>query len=74
MRVGKREFISKCQAMTAVFINVEIEGNIFFTERSGEHERVFHGHSFVAPGAPNETGWSIRFDLEFTGELFDEFA
>ena len=59
--------------MPAVLIDMEIEGDFLCGESAGEADAVFGQDTAIGGGVPEEAWGSIRFHLEFGGELFHEF-
>ena len=62
--------VPKAEAVSTLFINVQVERNAGGAQSRSEGQAVFNLHGFVFPSVPNETRRSVSRDLQFVGEEF----
>src|SRR5688572_24469754 len=70
--VFERGFVGEADAVVAVLVDVEVEGDAGALESGGEFEAVLDFDRFVFPSVPDEAGRSVGGDLSFVRKEFDQ--
>ena len=61
--------VAQPQAVSALLVNVQVEGDVILPQRLGEQQAVLHRHGPVLECLPDETRRRVRGHLKFAGKI-----
>ena len=65
---------AEAHAVSALLIDVQVEGNAGRAQGGGELQAVLHGNRFVFERVPEKTRRRVFRDVEFIGKFLDQFG